>query len=216
MTSKKEKSHQSTLQGLREKRKQQPGFEGNRTGMQGLWNAAEEAAGEQQGKGGGMLRNLMQNPNVKNMVSGFLAQQGNRGNDGLGSQALGDALGPADFGMENLGQEERISTSSTQEEIERYRRQLSNRADWLEAALEETLMELDRTASFVTAGAKPAAKKKASSKKKVVKTSSVKKSAVKKAAPKKKVVSKKPTATKAVKKSPAKRVVKKKVAKKKS
>ena len=202
---KKQTSHKNKLQSLRERRKEQPGFDGLRTGLQGLWTGEDNGTGEgAEDNGGNMLRALMQNPKVKNLVSGWMAKQKKGGNEGLGTKTLGDALGPADFGLEGLGHEERITSSSSSEEVERYRRQLSNRADWLEAALEETLMELDRTSGFVAA--KPELKKKAAPKKKVAK-----KSSVKKAAPKKRVAPKKAVPKKAV---AAKKVVKKKVAKK--
>ncbi len=41
------------------------------------------------------------------------------------------------------------------EEIARYYQQLESRADWLESALEETLLELDRVSRFKLAASTP-------------------------------------------------------------
>lgn len=53
-----------------------------------------------------------------------------------------------EFGVETLPRAEELTTSSTLEEINRYYQQLENRVDWLEAALEETLLEMERVSRF--------------------------------------------------------------------
>lgn len=198
MTEKTDDDRQDRFQKLRKQRQNQPGFEGNRTGMQGLWTGAGqpdqdplEGGGPQRGA---FLKNLLKNPKVRQMVAGWLAQ--NRGNEGLGAKTMGDMLGAEDYGLEQLGKEEKVTSSSTPEEIERYRKQLSNRADWLEAALEETLMELDRTSHFEGAAPAPKAAKKKTASKKKTPVQTVKKTAAKKTA-KKKAVKKKVAAKKA-------------------
>ncbi len=186
-------SREARFQKLRKQRQNQPGFEGARTGMQGLWAGIDQPdQPHQQAPEGGpsapFLKNLLKNPKVRQMVAGWLAQ--NRGNEGLGAKTMGDMLGAEDYGLEQLGKEEKVTSSSTPDEIERYRKQLSNRADWLEAALEETLMELDRVSRFE--GAAPEApktpeKKTASKKKTTKKKVAAKKTETQKPAPKKAV-----------------------------
>ena len=51
-------------------------------------------------------------------------------------------------GADALPRTEELSTSSTLEDIARYYQQLESRADWLEAALEETLLEMERVSRF--------------------------------------------------------------------
>jgi G3E family GTPase len=64
-----------------------------------------------------------------------------------GGQPAADTSGPDDFGFDRLGKTD-LLTSSSPEEIRRYIKQLESRADWLEATLEETLMELERVRRF--------------------------------------------------------------------
>ena len=211
MADEQEQSRRGKLRELRQKRQAQPGYEGNRTGLKGLWADMAESgekkagpkkkglkkrapaakkksaarktlggAGGEAGPGGPLLRNLLQNQKVRQTLVGWLGQGAIGAGTGVTS-GVGQSGESNDFGLERLSKEEQITSSSTPEEIARYRRQLENRADWLEAALEETLMELDRIGQAVTG--KPAGRKKAAAKKKVsAKQAPAKKVAVKKKA----------------------------------
>jgi hypothetical protein len=93
------------------------------------------------------VRKLLQNPRVRQMLMTWLMRHGELDQ---GAQPSNETPGGEDFGFDRLGKTD-LLTSSSPEEIRRYIKQLESRADWLEATLEETLMELERVRRFAPA-----------------------------------------------------------------
>ena len=93
----------------------------------------------------GAIAQLAKNPEIRRALLQWLQQQEDHAlpQSGGGENAWG-----LDFGVEGLPRSEELSTSSTLEEITRYYHQLENRADWLESALQETLLEMQRVNRF--------------------------------------------------------------------
>lgn len=211
MAKKKEKTRRERLMALRNKRQQEDPEGKHSKGMLGLWagmlkdgGLKAPQGGMDSGKGGDkdserpLLKWLMQNPKLRQTVINLLSNiTGAKAESTEGGfQALNM---PHDLGLNRMGQAEDLSTSSSLEELEQYREQLENRSDWLEAALEQTLMELERINRFIT-NKKPR-KKSALKKKPVVKKSQDKKlSSTKKVVPTKNVPAKKPSVKSAAKK----------------
>lgn len=107
-------------------------------------SATEDRSGRAPG-GLGAIAQLAKNPEIRHALLQWLQQQDERGpvRSGGGENAWG-----LDFGIEALPRTEELTTSSTLEEIARYYQQLETRADWLEAALQETLLEMERVGRF--------------------------------------------------------------------
>lgn len=105
---------------------------------------ATEKAGLLPG-GLGAIAQMAKNPEIRHALLQWLQQQDEQSptRSGGGENAWG-----LEFGVEVLPRAEELTTSSTLEEIARYYRQLENRADWLEAALQETLLEMQRVSRF--------------------------------------------------------------------
>ncbi len=86
------------------------------------------------------LRDLSLQPALGQLALRLLRDFGNK------RAAMNDSLRREGLTEEDLWQPgitEVLTTSSTEEEIRRYRQKLQFRADFLEAALEETLLELE-------------------------------------------------------------------------
>ncbi len=133
---------------------------GNRLGLRALLAAAATAPAPEQAaeSGGGRLpgglgpiAHLLKNPDIRYALLQWLQNQESGGGRGAGGE---NAWG-LEFGADALPRAEELSTSSTLEEIARYYQQLESRADWLESALEETLLELDRVSRFKLAASTP-------------------------------------------------------------
>ena len=154
------------LMALRDRRKAMVGHKGNRTGMRGLWANLQEESG-QQGGGGQQrsddqerpqIRRLLKNPKVRQMIVNFLSNMDEGQGPGQGTVDDGPLKSmnlPANLGFDKMGFSEELSTSSDLEELQDYQRQLENRTDWLEAVLEQTLMELERVNRFIEARENP-------------------------------------------------------------
>jgi len=148
------------LMALRDRRKAMAGHQGNRTGMRGLWANLQE----KEGQGGGhrkaddqerpQIRRLLKNPKVRQMIISFLSNM-DQGKGTVDDGPLKSMNMPADLGFDKMGFSEELSTSSDLDELLDYQRQLENRTDWLEAVLEQTLMELERVNRFVEAKQNP-------------------------------------------------------------
>ena len=143
------------LNRLREQRQarvnQEPAGQRGRPGLRTLMMAAKGApAPAADGKGGrlpgglGALAPLLKNPDIRHVLLQWLQNQ----ESGAGRPAGGENAWGLEFGIETLPRTEELTTSSTLEEITRYYQQLENRVDWLEAALEETLLEMERVSRF--------------------------------------------------------------------
>lgn len=144
------------LDRLREQRQarvsQEPAGQRGRPGLRALMMAAKvaPAAPAADGKGGrlpgglGTLAPLLKNPDIRHVLLQWLQNQ----ESGAGRPAGGENAWGLEFGVETLPRAEELTTSSTLEEINRYYQQLENRVDWLEAALEETLLEMERVSRF--------------------------------------------------------------------
>lgn len=112
-------------------------------GAVGADTGTEEKAGRLPG-GLGAIAQLVKNPEIRHALLQWLQnQEAGSGRPGGGEHAWG-----LEFGVEALPRPEELTTSSTLEEIARYYQQLENRADWLEAALQETLLEMERVSRF--------------------------------------------------------------------
>lgn len=143
------------LMALRDRRRDQPSFEGNRTGMKGLWaNLQQETEnageGDSGGKGKPQLRQILKNPKLRKMVVKFLSGM-DEDESGVDDGPLKSMNLPDNLGLDRMGFSEELSTSSSLEELEAYKVQLENRTDWLEAILESTLVELERVGRFIEA-----------------------------------------------------------------
>lgn len=93
--------------------------------------------------GGGAIIQLLKNPDIRHALLQWLQNQE--------SHAARAAGGENAWGLEfgdTLPHAEELTTSSTLEEITRYYQQLKNRVDWLETAMEETLLEMERVSRF--------------------------------------------------------------------
>ena len=135
---------------------------GNRPGLRALLAAAATApapAPEQATESGGgrlpgglgAIAHLLKNPDIRHALLQWLQNQ----ESGAGRGAGGENAWGLEFGADALPRAEELSTSSTLEEIARYYQQLESRTDWLESALEETLLELDRVSRFKLAASTP-------------------------------------------------------------
>jgi hypothetical protein len=130
---------------------QEPAGQHGRPGLRALMMAARVApAVAAQGKGGrlpgglGVLAPLLKNPDIRHVLLQWLQNQ----ESGAGRPTGGENAWGLEFGVEALPRAEELTTSSTLEEITHYYEQLENRVDWLEAALEETLLEMERVSRF--------------------------------------------------------------------
>lgn len=86
------------------------------------------------------LKDLSLQPALRQLALRLLRDFGNK------RAAISEALRREDLTEEDLwkpGVSEALTSSSTEDEIRRYRLKLQFRADFLEAALEETLLELE-------------------------------------------------------------------------
>lgn len=106
--------------------------------------AADEGKSSRVPGGLAALAPLLKNPDIRHALLQWLQNQ----ESGAGRPAGGENAWGLEFGVEALPRPEELSTSSTLEEITRYYQQLENRVDWLEAALEETLLEMERVSRF--------------------------------------------------------------------
>jgi hypothetical protein len=93
--------------------------------------------------GRGAIVQLLKNPDIRHALLQWLQNQENNAAQPVGGE---NAWG-LEFG-ETPPYAEELTTSSTPEEISRYDQQLRNRADWLEAALAEILLEMKRVSRF--------------------------------------------------------------------
>lgn len=132
---------------------QEPAAQRGRPGLRALMMAARAApalAVAAQAKGGGLpgglaaLAPLLKNPDIRHALLQWLQNQ----ESGAGRPSGGENAWGLEFGVEAMPRAEELTTSSTLEEISRYYQQLENRVDWLEAALEETLLEMERVSRF--------------------------------------------------------------------
>lgn len=105
---------------------------------------ADEGKGERLPGGLGALAPLLKNPDIRHALLQWLQNQ----ESGAGRPAGGENAWGLEFGVEAMPRAEELTTSSSLEEITRYYQQLENRVDWLEAALEETLLEMERVSRF--------------------------------------------------------------------
>lgn len=211
-------SRRGKLRELRQKRQEQPGYVGTRTGLKGLWSNLQAGAAQggnldpDDGPKAPFVQQLLKNPKVRQTLEGWLGHGGIPGSGSVGGMA--DAPNrEKDFAIERLHKGEELTSSSSPEEIAHYRQQLENRADWLEAAMEETLMELERVSHFQTEAPEEKVKAKPSTaaKKKLTKKTAVKKRVL----AKKKRVAKKKVAKAVTGMAVAKPTVRKKVVRKK-
>lgn len=131
----------------------EPATQPGRPGLRALMMAARTASAPAvaaQGKGGRLpgglaaLAPLLKNPDIRHALLQWLQNQ----ESGAGRPSGGENAWGLEFGVEALPRAEELTTSSTLEEIGRYYQQLENRVDWLEAALEETLLEMERVSRF--------------------------------------------------------------------
>ena len=101
--------------------------------------------------GGGLL-NLLKDPQLRTMAVELWRnfQLGSAGAKRAHAEGEG---APAD--LWDFQAAESVTTSSSAEEIERYRTKLLFRADWLEATLEATLNEVERLSQFRPAAEAP-------------------------------------------------------------
>jgi hypothetical protein len=96
----------------------------------------------------GVLAKLARNPEIRQALLQWLQQQDDTQRPlPTGGAGAENAWG-LDFGLEAVARSEELTTSSTLEEMTRYYQQLENRADWLESALQETLLEMQRVGRF--------------------------------------------------------------------
>lgn len=118
---------------------------GLRALMMGTANSGMEDKSGRSSGGLGAIAQLAKNPEIRHALLQWLQQQDERSpaRSGGGENAWG-----LEFGVEALPRPEELTTSSTLEEIARYYQQLETRADWLEAALQETLLEMERVSRF--------------------------------------------------------------------
>lgn len=132
---------------------QEPPGQRGRPGLRALMMAARTApalAVAAQGKEGRLpgglaaLAPLLKNPDIRHALLQWLQNQ----ESGAGRPAGGENAWGLEFGVDAMPRAEELTTSSTLEEINRYYQQLENRVDWLEAALEETLLEMERVSRF--------------------------------------------------------------------
>lgn len=119
-----------------------------RPGLRALMAGTEHPAPEDKASrlpgGLGAIAHLAKNPEIRHALLQWLQQQDEQNRPRAGGE---NAWG-LDFGVDALPRPEELTTSSTLEEISRYYRQLETRADWLEAALRETLLEMERVNRF--------------------------------------------------------------------
>lgn len=88
------------------------------------------------------LVELIGNPTLRNVLSRELAHLAAA--QGGSSPEVSSAQQAEQLGLEDLEAGYRLDCSSPLSELSRYQKTLEARADWLDAALEETLMELER------------------------------------------------------------------------
>lgn len=105
---------------------------------------AAQARGGRLPGGLATLAPLLKNPDIRHVLLQWLQNQ----ESGAGRPSGGENAWGFEFGIEAMPRAEELTTSSTMEEISRYYQQLENRVDWLEAALEETLLEMERVSRF--------------------------------------------------------------------
>ena len=142
------------LERLRERRQVRSDHEGSgqqgRLGLRAILAAAtpprpavtDQATGLPGGLGA--IVHWLKNPDIRHALLQWLQNQ----ESGAGRAAGGENAWGLEFGADALPRTEELSTSSTLEDIARYYQQLESRADWLEAALEETLLEMERVSRF--------------------------------------------------------------------
>ncbi len=150
------KAHLERLRGQRQARAGQDSASRDRPGLRALMMAAAPVAGTAGGEsrspggldailpdGRGVIAHLLKNPDIRHALLQWLQHQ----ESGATRPAGGENAWGLEFG-DTLPHAEELTTSSTLEEITRYHQQLKNRVDWLEAALEETLLEMERVSRF--------------------------------------------------------------------
>ncbi|HRD65237.1 MAG TPA: hypothetical protein PKY50_03695 [Candidatus Competibacter sp.] len=144
------KQRLARLRDLHRPQAEQTGDAGKRArpSLRALMGTASSAMEDKLGRpagGLGAIAQLAKNPEIRHALLQWLQQQDERGpvRSGGGENAWG-----LEFGVEALPRPEELTTSSTLEEIARYYQQLETRADWLEAALQETLLEMERVSRF--------------------------------------------------------------------
>lgn len=103
---------------------------------------------------------LLQSPKLRKKLIDYLSGQ-NSTEKGKGSLFTSSSI--KQLGLDKLESFDDFSTSSTTEEILRYKKKLENRATWLDSIFEETLRELEKIAEFLD-------KKSSSTKKQAAKT----------------------------------------------
>ncbi|MER2526339.1 MAG: hypothetical protein ABTR07_00245 [Candidatus Competibacter denitrificans] len=96
----------------------------------------------------GILAQLARNPEIRHALLQWLQQQDDSQRPLPAGGAGAENAWGLDFGVDAVARSEELTTSSTLEEITRYYQQLENRADWLESALQETLLEMQRVSRF--------------------------------------------------------------------
>lgn len=155
------KERREKLSDLLEKRRQSPSYKGNRTGMMGLWSKLEGQKSQENmgtapwlqrqtpmGPARPILQRIQNDPGLRQKIINFLSNlKGNEADSG--ETGNNNAVSSENFGLGQMSFMEDLSTSSSLADLESHRRQLESRADWLEATLEETLMELERISLFI-------------------------------------------------------------------
>jgi len=122
--------------------------------------AKGERAFMEMGKGGPMIRKILQSPRMRDTIKGFMVRrQGSLGKEDIQFEAFSK---PMDF-FQKMGFLDAVDTSSSREELIYYRQRLEYRADWLEVILEDSLKELEQIEK-VLAGKTPPEPEKAEKK----------------------------------------------------
>ncbi|MCP5195228.1 MAG: hypothetical protein H6974_00270 [Gammaproteobacteria bacterium] len=91
-----------------------------------------------------LLKRLLKSPDIREALLAWLLQNQRVAALGVDLQVPSARAS----GFDHMQRREEWATSSSPEEIVRYCQQLEHRADWLEATLTETLLELERAERF--------------------------------------------------------------------